>query len=72
MRKRLSLGRVDELVVGEDAVPAAHGEPDTVLVVLEGIFRHVGSERLQHRHPGVAVVVDVVVCGTEKKWDVIE
>lgn len=57
-----SLGRVDELVVGEDVVATPHGESDAVLVVVEDVVGHVGPERLQHRQPRVAVVVHVVAC----------
>ena len=59
-RKRFSLGRAADDVVGEDVVAASHGEPDAVPVVLELVVRHVSPEGLEHRHPSVAVVVDVV------------
>ena len=62
-----SLGRVDELVVGEDVVAAAHGEPDAVLIVVEDVVGHVGPERLQHRQASVAVVVDVVACAVLRR-----
>ena len=55
-----SLGRTADDVVGEDVVAASHGEPDAVLVVLEGVVGHVGVERLHHGQSSVAVVVDVV------------
>ena len=58
--QRFSPGRAADDVVGEDVVAASHGEPDAVLVVLEGVVGHIGVERLQHRQSSVAVVVDVV------------
>ena len=58
--KIFSLGRAADDVVGEDVVAASHGEPDAVLVVLEGVVGHIGVERLQHRQSSIAIVVDVV------------
>lgn len=55
-----SLGRSADDVLGEDIVAASHGEPDAVPVAVERVVRHIGAERLEHRHPSVAVAVDVV------------
>ena len=56
-----SLRGVADFVVGEHVVGASYGQPDAVLVVLEGVAGHLSVEALHHRHASVAVVVDVVV-----------
>ena len=58
----LSLGGVADDIVGENVCPAPHGHPDAVLVAVERVIAHGDVESLQHRHSGVAVVVDVVAC----------
>ena len=65
--KMRSLGGVADDVVGEKVRPATHGQSDTVSVAVEGVISHGGLERLQHRHSGVAVVVDVVACCCKSK-----
>lgn len=63
---RCLLGRAADDVVGEDVVAAPHGEPDAVPVALERVVRHISPEGLEHRHPSVAVVVDVVALVRER------
>lgn len=55
-----SLGRAVDDVFVEYVVGACHGQPDAVLVPLEGVAGHVGVEALHQRQSSVAVVVDVV------------
>ena len=59
-KNRNSLGRAADFVFGEVVVRGCHGQPDAVLVVLEGVAEHVGVEIFQQRKPGVGVIVDVV------------
>lgn len=60
-RQNSSLFRVVEFVVVYEVVAAPHGEPHTVVVVLDVVARNFGVENLQQRYSGVAVVMDVVI-----------